>query len=183
MTGPHDVQPLIPNKRLHLHVDHSRKSSVQYEFYIPAAIWSHTAVRVFRAALHRALSAGGATVVAATGLWAGAQEDTNIHRVIVGPRKGEDSVNRIALRALIEPEVGKMLVSLAEWRESEQDAFFFTEAELERSLASSEDATSSLPTRRPRQPDSWIRTPPPDDALSLLLADSFSPVRAPPRSA
>jgi hypothetical protein len=98
---------------------------IQYEFYIPADIWGHSAVRHFIDKLNQ-LDPSATIFKGITGVWQGEEEDTNIYRLI--RRKGE--VDSIKTRDVLCDYVGEMMAELSEWKESAQDAFLFTETKI-----------------------------------------------------
>jgi hypothetical protein len=122
-TTARPVYPLQrPKKPIQIDIVQDDYAATQYEFYIPSAVWSHSAVRDFIAQLHT-LENGATIFKTATGVWEGVQEDTNIYRLIYKPREGTAEQTR----AILQPWVADMMAHLAEWRESRQVMFLFTE--------------------------------------------------------
>jgi hypothetical protein len=76
---------------------HDEFVATEYEIFIPAGIWTHTAVQEF---LDEPLRAeGGATISkGATGLWRGGQEETHVIRIVVRHTAERDSWSRPLLR-------------------------------------------------------------------------------------
>lgn len=110
---------------------HKTKTVIEYEFYIPAAIWEHRAVVAFISHLEKHTK--GATILkTALGVWEGQPEDTNIYRMIL--ELGE--ATQVNIREQLQDAIGDMLAGLAEWIESYQEAFMFTEKEIIFTLSS-----------------------------------------------
>ncbi len=128
-SQPHGVEPLAAMKAISKTIDHRHQpESMQYEFYIPAAIWKHSAVKVFVDKL-RNLDRGATIFKGVLGIWKDEQEDTYIYRLILGPEEAtDDYFNRIH-ETLCEG-IAEMKVKLSEWKESAQDDFLFTETKL-----------------------------------------------------
>jgi hypothetical protein len=102
-------------------VNHENKPAIQYEFYIPAAIYQHTATKLFLKQLGQ-LAPGATIFKGAVGSWKGDEEDVHIYRLILG---GEfDPAN---VRMGLHPMIADLMAELATWKESYQDAFLFTE--------------------------------------------------------
>ncbi|HVC96347.1 MAG TPA: hypothetical protein VND64_21865, partial [Pirellulales bacterium] len=109
-------------------LQHHCERAIQYEFYIPAAVWSHSAVKEFREFLETKLSNGATIFKTAVGVWKGDEEDTNIYRLIVRPKEtqaGQDP-DPADHRQMILDAIEKMMAHLAEWKESRQKEFLFT---------------------------------------------------------
>lgn len=137
------IQVLIPNGPVQVKIVHENTPAIQYEFYIPAAVYRHSAVRRFITRLGSV--APGATIFkGATGTWEGDEEDVNIYRLILG---GEfDAAN---VRSGLHAEIADMMSQLATWKESRQKAFLFTETLIQMDLASLRRFTppQSTPTK------------------------------------
>lgn len=125
----HDIRPLRrAASSARVVVAHDEFVATEYEIYIPAGIWTHTAVRSF---LDRPLRAeGGATISkGATGLWRGGQEETHVIRIVVrraaGDRDGSDRFFDVLQR-----RIGRLMAHLAEWPEARQQEVMFTAKEV-----------------------------------------------------
>jgi hypothetical protein len=62
------TRPLVPGNGSKITIEHDDDQSIQYEFYIPAAVWSHTVVRTFIQRLEQ-LAPGATIFKGATGVW------------------------------------------------------------------------------------------------------------------
>ena len=126
------TNPLRPGNPVDITIDSVYEPEVvQYEFYIPAAIWDHSAVRDFIKNLG-GLDPSATIFKGATGVWQGDQEDTHIYRLIRGP--GAEKMPRQTVRNHLWNLVEEMMAKLSEWGESVQKAFFFTEAKISSTL-------------------------------------------------
>ena|ERR1017187_1380901 len=130
-SGPYPFEPLVPHPGKPIEATHSTKTMIQYEFYIPAAIWSHRAVLAFINNLEQ-ITQGATIQKTATGVWEGEEEDTNIYRMILQLDEAViDGVPaHLHYRRRLQDSIGQMLADLATWKESYQDAFMFTEKEI-----------------------------------------------------
>lgn len=130
-SGPYPFEPLVPNPGKPIEATHSTKTMIQYEFYIPAAIWSHRAVLAFINALEQ-ITQGATIQKTATGVWEGEEEDTNIYRMILQLNEAliDGVPAQLQYRRRLQDAIGGMLADLAAWKESFQDAFMFTEKEI-----------------------------------------------------
>lgn len=125
----HEIHPLRRASRARVAVQHDEFVATEYELYIPAGIWTHTAVRAF---LDRPLKAeGGATISkGATGLWRGSQEETHVIRIVVRrSAKGRDA-GHDRFFDLLQRRVGHLMAQLAEWPEARQQEVMFTAKEV-----------------------------------------------------
>jgi len=76
------IKPLIHGSTQNVTIEHDyRQDIVQYEFYIPAAIWQHSAVKKFITQLSK-MDPSATIFKGVTGVWKGEQEDTYIYRLI-----------------------------------------------------------------------------------------------------
>ena len=129
VTTTRTIQPLVPNGSVPFKIDHENQPAIQYEFYIPAAVYRHSAVSRFITRLGT-LAPGATIFKGATGTWEGDEEDVNIYRLILG---GEfDPIN---VRSMLHGEIADMTSRLATWKESIQKAFLFTEGLIQMDLA------------------------------------------------
>jgi hypothetical protein len=109
-------------------VAHDEFAATEYELYVPAGIWTHTAVQEL---LDEPLQIeGGATISkGATGLWRGGQEETHVIRIVV--RHTEEDVDRAdRFFDLLQRKVGRLMARLAEWPEARQQEVMFTAKEV-----------------------------------------------------
>jgi hypothetical protein len=128
-TTTHTHQPLKPGAQT-VAVDHDHYGAVEYEFYIPAAVWDHSATWSFIQWL-QALEPGATIFKGATGVWLGQLEDSYIYRMI--PRDGR--YDRTNVRDALHAEIGSWHAKLATWIESAQQAILFTEIEIRATLS------------------------------------------------
>ena len=132
------IRPLIHGSAQDVTIEHDyRKEIVQYEFYIPAAIWQHSAVKKFITQLSN-MDPSATIFKGATGVWKGEQEDTYIYRLIFD--SGEFTYD--TTRSKLIDFIGKMMASLSEWHESAQDAFLFTENDISYTLSKKKKASN-----------------------------------------
>lgn len=124
----HRIRPLRRATAAQVAVKHDEFLATEYEIYIPAGIWTHTAVRSF---LDRPLRAeGGATISkGATGLWRGNQEETHVIRIVVRHAAG-DTAGADRFFDLLQRRVGRLMAHLAEWPEARQQEVMFTAKEV-----------------------------------------------------
>jgi hypothetical protein len=128
-----DVHPLEPSKApLKANLDHNEYPATQYEFYIPAAIWSHTAVKDILKYLQK-IDKNATIFKGMIGVWRGGAEDTNIYRLILKPKEGKTDPG--TLRPMIQKQIEPMMAALAAWGESVQEAFMFTEQQIHVNLS------------------------------------------------
>jgi hypothetical protein len=132
--SPKQTNPLVPGKTATVTIDQEcDKDVVQYEFYIPAKIWDHKAVKDFRAKLGT-ISIGATIFKGTIGIWKFPKmrkeeeqevvEDTHIYRLIKGEIHDEE---KIIIRAQLRNYIEEMMLKLSEWDESKQQEFLFTE--------------------------------------------------------
>ena len=116
--------PLVKGAAAQITIEHENVGCVQYEFYIPANVYLHSAVRRFLKRLG-ALAPGATISKGAIGSWEGSEEDVNVYRLILS--EGFDREN---MRATLHAEIADVMASLAESNESAQQEFIFTEVEI-----------------------------------------------------
>ena len=117
-------QSLVKGDTDEVTIEFENNVCVQFEFYIPAAVFRHSAVRRFLNRLDK-LAAGATISKGAIGAWEGDEEDVNIYRVILA-----GDFDREAVRSMLHSEIADVMASLAESKETVQRTFIFTEAEL-----------------------------------------------------
>lgn len=112
-------------------VNHTRHDAVQYDFYIPSAIWNDEAVQTFLGRL--LVIEPGATIFTngLIGLWHGDTEQTEIYRFIVRT----DKLDKKVIDAALELEIGQLMADLAP-TPLKQKAFCYTETEITVTTAS-----------------------------------------------
>lgn len=125
----HDIRPLTRAAGRRVTVAHDEFVATEYELYIPAGIWTHTAVRTF---LDQPLRAeGGATISkGATGLWRGGQEETHVIRIVVRRTARQRDGARDPFFDQLQRRVGRLMAHLAEWPEARQQEVMFTAKEV-----------------------------------------------------
>jgi hypothetical protein len=125
----HEIRPLRRATRARVAVTHDEFVATEYELYIPAGIWTHTAVRAF---LDRPLRAeGGATISkGATGLWRGGQEETHVIRIVVRRTAADRAADHDRFFDVLQRRVGRLMAHLAEWPEARQQEVMFTAKEV-----------------------------------------------------
>jgi hypothetical protein len=140
----HEIRPLRRARAARVAVQHDEFVATEYELYIPAGIWTHTAVRAF---LDRPLRAeGGATISkGATGLWRGSQEETHVIRIVVRRSAKDRDQGRDRFFDLLQRRVGHLMAKLAEWPEARQQEVMFTAKEVRVGVS----VLSTPPARNP----------------------------------
>lgn len=140
----HEIRPLRRSTRATVAIEHDEFVATEYELYIPAGIWTHTAVRSF---LDQPLRAeGGATISkGATGLWRGGQEETHVIRIVV-QQSASARGTRDRFFDQLQRRVGRLMAHLAEWPEARQQEVMFTAKEVR--VGRSVLASPSSPRRR-----------------------------------
>jgi hypothetical protein len=125
----HEIRPLRRAATARVAVSHDEFIATEYELYIPAGIWTHTAVKAF---LDRPLRAeGGATISkGATGLWRGGQEETHVIRIVVRRTAKDRASGHDRFFDLLQRRVGRLMAHLAEWPEARQQEVMFTAKEV-----------------------------------------------------
>jgi hypothetical protein len=128
-TTQHEIRPLRRAATTRVAVLHDEFVATEYELYIPAGIWTLTAVRSF---LDQPLRAeGGATISkGATGLWRGGQEETHVIRIVVRRSARDASDGRDRFFDQLQRRVGRLMAHLAEWPEARQQEVMFTAKEV-----------------------------------------------------
>lgn len=142
--------PLVQDDDKPIDIDHHNYVALQYEFYIPAKVWTHRAVRAFFDTIQGNGMPGATVLKTATGLWEGAEEDTNIYRAVVWPK---DPQGTATIRDWLQDEIGKMMAVLAEWFESRQEEIFFTETPMAASRSVIVAPNKSEDAREPKEFD------------------------------
>jgi hypothetical protein len=145
----HRIKPLRRAATAQVKVRHDEFVATEYELYIPAGIWTHTAVKAF---LDRPLRAeGGATISkGATGLWRGGQEETHVIRIVVRRVPGDDGAAK-RFFDLLQRRVGRLMAHLAEWPEAKQEVVMFTAKEVRVGISTlSRGGAAPAPRHRPR---------------------------------
>jgi hypothetical protein len=104
---------------------HDDHAAVQFEFYIPEAIWPHASVQAFIQRLQSIVP--GATVFNGLGgVWQGQPETTRICRLIVRA----DQFDLQGARAVLRSEIGRLMVELSASPQHAQQTFMSTEADV-----------------------------------------------------
>jgi hypothetical protein len=136
----HRIRPLRRGSSASVAVQHEEFLATEVELYIPAGIWTHTAVQKL---LEEPLRAeGGATISkGATGLWRGGQEETHVIRIIVRHEPGSRGADRFF--DVLQRRLGRLMAKLAEWPEAMQHEVMFTAKPVRVGV-------SKLPARRRR---------------------------------
>jgi hypothetical protein len=116
--------PLVKGEAAQITIEHENVGCVQYEFYIPAVVYLHTAVRRFLGRLGK-LAPGATISKGAIGSWEGGEEDVNGYRLIL-----IEGFNREEMRGTLHTEIADVMASLAESTESAQQEVIFTEVEI-----------------------------------------------------
>ncbi len=100
-------------------------SAIEYEFYVPAAIWDHAAVRIF---LDELLSVEkGATIFKGTiGIWQQTTEITHIYRVTL--RRDRFSPDNFV--QTIQNRIARLMADLTESLDAWQEEIIFTAKEI-----------------------------------------------------
>jgi hypothetical protein len=110
--------------------DRGDHSAVQYEFYIPNAIWSHRSVQAFMKRLQSVVP--GATIFGSLGgVWQGKPEETRIYRLIIPA----DQFDMNHTRATLHREIGRLLTELSASPKHAQQTFMFTETDIRVTMA------------------------------------------------
>ena len=106
------------------------RTAVQYEFYIPHAIWSHPSVQAFMKRLQSVVP--GATIFGSLGgVWQGKPEATRIYRLIIPA----DQFDMNRTRATLHGEIGRLLADLSASPKHAQQTFMFTETDIRVTMA------------------------------------------------
>jgi hypothetical protein len=143
----HEIRPLRRAATARVAVTHDEFVATEYELYIPAGIWTHTAVRSF---LDRPLRAeGGATISkGATGLWRGGQEETHVIRIVVRRTAADRASGHDRFFDLLQRRVGRLMAHLAEWPEARQQEVMFTAKEVRVGVSKLARGTGSKPRKQ-----------------------------------
>jgi hypothetical protein len=116
--------PLVKGEPAQITIEHENVGCVQYEFYIPATVYLHTATRRFLSRLGK-LAPGATISKGAIGSWEGGEEDVNVYRLILS-----EGFDREEMRANLHAEIADVMAALAESKESVQQEVIFTEVEI-----------------------------------------------------
>ena len=136
MTTTHkNYYPLIKGRKKSIIIKHDEIKAYQYEFYFPQSVWAHSVTKSFIITLGN-LARGATIFKGATGVWKKDEEEINIYRLILDGRE----FGRTKLNSSLHKEIGKLMAEWAEWTESKQEAFLFTETELSMSLSKIKDS-------------------------------------------
>ncbi len=144
-TTHHTYNPLYRGNKKTIRVEHDNDSAVQYEFYFPQSVWSHSATKSFFIKLGN-LAPGATIFKGATGVWKKDEEDVNIYRLILG---GSD-INKKVILSNLYMEIGELMAGWAEWNESIQEAFLFTETDIQLTISSTNKIKSNHVFQRVR---------------------------------
>ncbi len=112
-------------------VNHEDYEAIQYEFYIPEAIWNHSSVQTFLQRLE-SIEPGATIFAGLVGVWQGEHEQSRIYRKILRAEQLDHANTRAALHS----EVGRLMADLSASAESTQDAFMFTETHIRVTMSS-----------------------------------------------
>ena len=122
----------VPNSNgqaVRVSAQHTHPHAIQYDFYIPGAIWSQSEVINFLSGLSR-LAPGATIFHGLIGVWQGVPEETCIYRLIV--EYGEYDRNN--LTSALRSEIGNLMARLSVTASS-QEAIMFTETNINMSLS------------------------------------------------
>lgn len=106
-------------------LSHNAYESLELEFYIQAAVWTHPATEHFLSDIY-AMFEGATLLGGAKGVWKGQVETTNIVKVIV--RKSKIQVGDAL--SLVQKAIDQLLREWGESSRDRQEAFIFTMREL-----------------------------------------------------
>jgi len=107
-------------------VTHDEYEALQYEFYIPEAIWNHHAVRAMLTRLE-ALAPGATSFSRLAGIWDHKPETVRIYRMILR----SDVSGSQDTRRMLRREAGLLMAELSAEARLAQDAFMFTETPIQ----------------------------------------------------
>ena len=126
----HKYNPLIKSDSKSIEVEHNDDPAIQYEFYFPQSVWSHSATKAFIIMLGN-LAPGATIFKGATGVWKKDEEEINIYRLILGGSE----FSKKKIKPILDQEIGQLMADWAEWNESKQEAFLYTETEINMTLS------------------------------------------------
>lgn len=106
-------------------VSHEDYTAIQYEFYIPEAIWNHSLVQVLIRRLE-SVEPNATIFRGLTGVWQSETETTRIYRLIL--RRVRFDPNNT--RAVLHGEVGRLMADLSAMPQHAQQTFMFTETDI-----------------------------------------------------
>jgi len=112
----------------HVTVTHSREAAVQYEFYIPQAIWDTPPVQTF---LDRLLFLEPSATLfnGLTGIWQSKAEETRVYRLILsGQFQRSNVINTLR------QEIGVLMAGLSQTPQHQQN-FMYAETEIQMNKA------------------------------------------------
>jgi hypothetical protein len=132
-------RPLIHGPKEKIEFDNEENLAYRYEIFIPAAIWRHSAVRAFLAYLE-GVEPGATIFKGALGVWKKDVEDVNIYVMIL--KKGDWIPDNV--RTSLRDAIADMMARLAEWKESFQKAFLFTETQVTMNMTYTVNADALL---------------------------------------
>lgn len=132
-------RPLRPGPESKIEFDNEDNVAYRYEFFIPAAIWRHTATVAFLNTL-QAIEPNSTVFKGAVGAWKNEVEDVNIYVMIL--KKGEWNPDNV--RTGLRDAIADLMARLAEWRESIQQAFLFTETTIRMNLTTHTDFKKAI---------------------------------------
>jgi hypothetical protein len=112
-------------------VEHDNYAAIQYEFYIPEAIWSHPSVQTFITRL-QSVEAGATVFAGLTGVWQGVAETTRIYRLVLRAARFDANNTRAALHS----EIGRLMADLSASPEHAQQAIMFSETDIRVTMTS-----------------------------------------------
>ncbi|MBI5722415.1 MAG: hypothetical protein HZA50_00510 [Planctomycetes bacterium] len=114
-----------PGQEHRVRIAHEEQAAVQYEFFIPEAIWEHPSVHAFRQWL-ASLEPGATIFAGMVGMWDGRPEPTRIYRTIL--RSG--LFDPAKTRATLYNEIGRIMAELSNSAHDAQESFMFTEVDI-----------------------------------------------------
>jgi hypothetical protein len=106
-------------------VSHKDYTAIQYEFYIPEAIWNHPSIKIFIQRLE-SVEPSATIFRGLIGVWQGEPETTRIYRLIL--RRGRFDPNNS--RAALHGEVGRLMADLSASPQHAQQTFMFSETDI-----------------------------------------------------
>lgn len=106
-------------------ITHEEQAAIQYEFFIPEAIWEHPSVLAFRKWL-ASLEPGATIFAGMVGMWEGRPEPTRIYRMILRSAMFDPAKTRHTLYEAI----GRIMAELSGSAIDAQSAFMFTEMDM-----------------------------------------------------
>jgi hypothetical protein len=132
-------RPLKRGPKDLIEFDNEDTEAYRYDFFIPAAIWRHSATQVFLAALEQ-IEPNYTVFKGALGAYKEDVEDVHIYVMIL--KKGDWNPDDV--RTGLRDAIADLMARLAEWRESIQKAFLFTETVIRMNLTTIVDVDRAL---------------------------------------